>query len=40
MMSDNGHKTIVLPGSITVRELAKVMGASPIDVIKALMAMG
>ncbi len=38
MMSENGQKTIVLPASITVRELAKVMEASPIEVIKALMA--
>ena len=40
MMSESGHKTIILPASITVRELAKVMDASPIDVIKALMANG
>lgn len=40
MMSENGQKTIVLPASITVRELAKVMEASPIEVIKALMANG
>ena len=40
IMSENGHKAIVLPASITVRELAKVMEASPIDVIKALMANG
>jgi translation initiation factor IF-2 len=41
-MSDNGHeaKIIELPLSITVRELAQTMEASPIDVIKALMANG
>jgi translation initiation factor IF-2 len=41
-MSDNGHKmnTIELPSSITVRDLAKTMQISPIDVIKALMANG
>lgn len=41
-MSDNGHraKRIELPTSITVRELAQTMQASPIEVIKALMANG
>ena len=40
-MSENGHnKKIVLPNSITVRELAQVMQTSPIDVIKALMSNG
>jgi translation initiation factor IF-2 len=41
-MSDNGHeaKIIELPLSLTVRELAQTMDASPIDVIKALMANG
>lgn len=41
-MSDNGQqpKLIELPGSMTVRELAKIMDISPIDVIKALMANG
>lgn len=33
-------KTIVLPGSITVRELAQQMETSPIQVIKILMANG
>ena len=33
-------KTIVLPNSITVRELAQVMETSPIQVIKVLMANG
>ncbi len=41
-MSENGHKSkvIELPISITVRELAQTMEASPIEVIKALMANG
>jgi translation initiation factor IF-2 len=40
-MSENGlNKRIVLPASITVRELAQIMGTSPIDVIKALMSNG
>jgi translation initiation factor IF-2 len=41
-MSDNGHKTksIELPASITVRELAQTIETSPIEVIKALMANG
>jgi translation initiation factor IF-2 len=40
-MSDNGHtKTIELPASITVRELAQAIQASPIDIIKALMTNG
>jgi translation initiation factor IF-2 len=41
-MSVNGQneKAIELPGSITVRELAKAMQSSPIDIIKALMANG
>lgn len=38
-MSEN-LKTIVLPGSITVRELAQLMETSPIQVIKVLMANG
>jgi len=33
-------KTIVLPNSITVRDLAQVMETSPIQVIKVLMANG
>ncbi|MBC8332666.1 MAG: translation initiation factor IF-2 [Anaerolineae bacterium] len=40
-MSDNGElKPIELPSSITVRELSEHLQASPIDVIKTLMANG
>jgi translation initiation factor IF-2 len=39
-MSENGHKSIELPNSITVRELAERIESSPIDVIKQLMANG
>src|SRR3989304_5323421 len=39
-MSENGHKKIELPASITVRKLALNVEASPIDVIKTLMANG
>ena len=40
-MSDNGHgMTIELPHSLTVRELAQSINASPIEVIKTLMANG
>ena len=41
-MSDNGHdtKTIELPASISVRDLAQNIDASPIEVIKTLMANG
>jgi translation initiation factor IF-2 len=40
-MSENGHnKTIEIPASITVRELATNIDASPIEVIKTLMANG
>lgn len=40
-MSDNGELlTIELPGGITVRELAGELKASPIDIIKILMANG
>ena len=40
-MSENGlEKTIELPASITVRELAQSIEASPIEVIKILMANG
>jgi translation initiation factor IF-2 len=41
-MSDNGRKTktIELPPTITVRELASVIQSSPIEVIKSLMANG
>ena len=40
-MSDNGStKKIDLPASITVRELAENIQASPIEIIKTLMANG
>ncbi|MEJ2706289.1 MAG: translation initiation factor IF-2 [Anaerolineales bacterium] len=41
-MSDNGHdlKSIELPPAITVRDLAQEIDASPIEVIKTLMANG
>ncbi|MHB0923522.1 MAG: translation initiation factor IF-2 [Bellilinea sp.] len=39
-MSENGSKTIELPGSITVRDLAQRMAASPIQIIKILMSNG
>ena len=41
-MSDNGQhtKTIELPATITVRDLAQVIETSPIEVIKNLMANG
>ena len=41
-MSENGQeiKQIELPVSITVRDLAETLGASPIEIIKTLMANG
>ncbi len=39
-MSDNNSKIIILPYSISVRNLAEKMDASPIEVIKVLMANG
>ncbi len=39
-MGENGQKKIELPASITVRDLAKSMDASPIQVIKILMSNG
>lgn len=39
-MSDNEIKKIILPYSISVRDLAEELDASPIDVIKVLMANG
>ncbi|MCI0521038.1 MAG: translation initiation factor IF-2 [Chloroflexi bacterium] len=40
-MSDNGHeKSLELPASITVRDLAKAIKSSPIDIIKVLMSNG
>ncbi len=39
-MSDNGRKVIELPTNITVRMLADMIHASPIDIIKKLMSSG
>jgi len=39
-VSENGHKKIELPASITVRELAQRIESSPIQVIKVLMSNG
>jgi translation initiation factor IF-2 len=39
-MSENGRKNIELPASITVRDLAQLIQASPIQVIKILMLNG
>jgi translation initiation factor IF-2 len=39
-MSENGHKVIEIPESLTVRDLAARIEASPIDVIKQLMSNG
>jgi len=39
-VSDKDIKKIILPNSISVRQLAEAMEASPIDVIKVLMANG
>jgi len=39
-VSDNDNKNLILPYSISVRELAEKMDASPIEVIKVLMANG
>lgn len=39
-MSDNGQRTIELPASIVVRDLAKELDASPIKIIKSLMDNG
>lgn len=39
-MSDNSNNKIILPYNISVRELAEKMNASPIQVIKVLMANG
>jgi translation initiation factor IF-2 len=40
MMSENGQKTIELPAVVTIRDLAVMIDASPIDIIKQLMANG
>ncbi len=39
-MSENGHKVVELPASITVRDLAERIQTSPIEIIKQLMANG
>ena len=39
-MSENGQNLIEIPDSLTVRDLADRIEASPIDVIKQLMANG
>jgi len=39
-VSEDGHTLIEIPESLTVRELATRIEASPIDVIKQLMANG
>jgi translation initiation factor IF-2 len=40
MMSENGQSTIEIPELVTIRDLAGLIEASPIDVIKQLMANG
>jgi translation initiation factor IF-2 len=39
-MGENGHKKLEIPGSISVRDLAIRMEASPINIIKILMSNG
>jgi translation initiation factor IF-2 len=39
-MSDNGKKTIIFPHNLTVRELARQLETSPIQIIKILMTNG
>ena len=39
-MTESGRKTVELPGVITVRQLASLIQASPIDIIKQLMSNG
>jgi translation initiation factor IF-2 len=39
-MGENGHQVIEIPTTLTVRELADTIHASPIDIIKQLMANG
>jgi translation initiation factor IF-2 len=39
-MSENGHKVVEVPSVLTVRQLADLIKASPIDVIKQLMLNG
>ncbi|MBF8281108.1 MAG: infB [Anaerolineales bacterium] len=39
-MSENGRKVVELPSVVTVRQLATLVNASPIDIIKQLMSNG
>jgi len=39
-MSENGQNTIEIPSAVTIRDLAVMIEASPIDIIKQLMANG
>jgi translation initiation factor IF-2 len=39
-MSENGRKVVELPNVLTVRQLATLVNASPIDIIKQLMSNG
>jgi translation initiation factor IF-2 len=39
-MSENGVKTVEIPATVTVRDLAEMIDVSPIEVIKQLMANG
>jgi translation initiation factor IF-2 len=39
-MSENGRKVVELPNLVTVRQLAALVNASPIDIIKQLMSNG
>src|SRR6266849_3750457 len=39
-MSENGRKVVEVPASITVRQLADLVKASPIEIIKQLMSNG
>jgi len=39
-MSDNGRKVVEVPATVTVRQLADLVKASPIDIIKQLMSNG
>src|SRR6266550_2760623 len=39
-MSENGRKVVELPTAITVRQLADLVKASPIEIIKQLMSNG
>src|SRR5512135_3254023 len=39
-MTESGRKVVELPGMVTVRQLATLVKASPIDIIKQLMSNG